>query len=83
MQLGPNMKGKKTPKKKPVGMAGQFSGAVFMLMALVALYLVVAQNTSEPTIIPVSELAQNVSAGTVTEILVDGEKLTATYAVGS
>ena len=83
MQLGPNMKGKKTPKKKPVGMAGQFSGAVFMLMALVALYLVVAQNTSEPTIIPVSELAQNVSAGTVTEILVDGEKLTATYADGS
>lgn len=83
MQLGPNMKGKKTPKKKPAGMAGQFSGAVFMLMALVALYLVVAQNTSEPTIIPVSELAQNVSAGTVTEILVDGEKLTATYADGS
>lgn len=83
MQLGPTMKGKKTPKKKPVGMAGQFSGAVFMLMALVALYLVVAQNTSEPTIIPVSELAQNVSAGTVTEILVDGEKLTATYADGS
>ena len=83
MQLGPNMKGKKTPKKKPAGMAGQFSGAVLMLMALVALYLVVAENTSEPTIIPVSELAQNVSAGTVTTILVDGEKLTATYADGS
>jgi cell division protease FtsH len=83
MQLGPNMKGKKTPKKKPAGMAGQFSGAVFMLMALVALYLVVAQNTSEPTIIPVSELAQNVVAGTVTSIVVDGEKLTATYADGA
>lgn len=72
------MTNKKTPKK-PGGIGGQFSGAVFMLMLLVASYLIIAQNSNEKVTIPISELAQNVIAGEVSSIVVDGEKLTISY----
>ncbi len=73
-----NQKNRKSPKK-PRGIGGQFSGAVFMLMLLVAFYLIIGQNSNEKVVIPVSELAQNVIAGEVSSIVVDGEKLTVMY----
>ncbi|MBP6911755.1 MAG: ATP-dependent zinc metalloprotease FtsH [Candidatus Pacebacteria bacterium] len=50
-----------------------------MLMLLVAFYLIIGQNSNEKVVIPVSELAQNVIAGEVSSIVVDGEKLTVMY----
>jgi len=70
-------RGKKAPR--PSRFTGNILGAVVFFMLITALYLVVSDR--QPTIpeIPISELAQNISAGTVRNILVAGDKLTITY----
>ena len=70
-------RGKKAPR--PSRFTGNILGAIVFFMLITALYLVVSDR--QPTIpeIPISELAQNISAGTVRNILVAGDKLTITY----
>jgi cell division protease FtsH len=70
-------KGKKAPKQTKF--SGNILGAIIFFMLITALYLVVSGDQKETPEIAISELAQNVSAGEVKSILVEGDKLTITY----
>lgn len=71
-------KGGKLPDRGP-GLSGSVTSVVLIFMILTALYLLVS-GASEPTPeIPISELAQAVSAGEVESIVVEGADLTITY----
>ncbi len=69
----PNM-----PKKQ--GFWLNFSSSIIMLvlLAITYSYLVTSQE-QQPKNIPISQLAQDISAGKITSINVDGDALTATY----
>ena len=68
---------KKLPK--PTKFSGNILGAIIFFMLITALYLVVSGDGKSTPEIPISELAQNVTAGEVKNILVEGDKLTITY----
>ena len=67
-------KGKEVPK-----FSGSILGAILIFMTITALYLVVSGNPTNTSEISISDLAKNISAGQVKNILVEGEKLTITY----
>ncbi len=73
----PQNKGKK--QKNGAGFGGSIVGALFIFMLITALYLVVSDTRKAIPEIPISVLANNVSAGEVKKILVEGDKLTVTY----
>src|SRR3989338_11308659 len=70
-------RGKKAPR--PSRFTGNILGAIVFFMLITALYLAVSDRQPTTPEIPISELAQNISAGTVRNILVAGDKLTITY----
>ena len=71
-------KGKKG--KKESKFSGSIMGAVLIFMLITALYLVITGSTKkgEPQI-SISDLAKNVTDGSVKKIVVSGEELTITY----
>ena len=73
-----NKKGKKESK-----FSGSIMGAVLIFMIITAIYLVIS-GTNQKTVpeISISDLAKNVSDGTVKNITVEGEDLTITYVNG-
>ncbi len=77
-QKEPKNKGKRKTKETPK-FSGSFLGAILIFMTITALYLLVSGGAEKSPEIPISELAQNISAGEVKNILVEGEKLTVTY----
>lgn len=70
-------KGKKPSKETKFG--GSITSSILIFMLITGLYLLVSGPAQETVEIPISELASGVSAGVVTNILVEGEKLTVTY----
>jgi cell division protease FtsH len=68
---------KKIPK--PTKFSGNIIGAIIFFMLITALYLVVAGDKKATVEIPISQLAQDVTAGEVKNILVEGDKLVITY----
>ena len=70
-------RGKKAPR--PSRFTGNILGAIVFFMLITALYLAVSDRQPTTPEIPISELAQNISAGAVRNILVAGDKLTITY----
>jgi len=75
---GKGRKGKKTPK-----FSGNIAGAILIFMLITALYLVLSGSPKKVPEIPISQLAENVQAGQVKNIVVEGEDLTITYADGT
>ncbi len=71
-------KGKKG--KKESKFSGSIMGAILIFMIITAIYLAIS-GTSQKKVpeISISELAQNVSDGTVKNITVEGQDLTITY----
>ncbi|MEI7765673.1 MAG: ATP-dependent zinc metalloprotease FtsH [bacterium] len=71
-------KGKKA--KKESKFSGSIMGAILIFMLITALYLVISGSAkkAEPQI-SISDLAKNVTDGTVKSITVEGEDLTITY----
>ncbi len=72
------------PKKKGGGgkqtkLSTSVFGALFVFMLITALYLVIAGDGKATPEVPISDLAQSVSAGEVKKILVEGDKLQITY----
>ncbi|MFZ2149850.1 MAG: ATP-dependent zinc metalloprotease FtsH [Minisyncoccia bacterium] len=76
-QKEPERKGKKLPKQTKF--SNNILGAVVFFMLITAFYLMISGDKKEIPEIAISELAQNVSAGEVKSILVEGDKLTVTY----
>ena len=69
----PNM-----PKKQ--GFWLNFSSSIIMLVLLAITYsYLVTAGEQQPKSIPISQLAQDISAGKITSVSVDGDALTATY----
>ena len=80
-QKDPTNKGKKG--KKESKFSGSIMGAILIFMIITAIYLVIS-GTNQKTVpeISISDLAKNVSDGTVKNITVEGEDLTITYTNG-
>ncbi len=76
--LGPRTP--KAPRKSP---SNQFIKnlltGLFILLMLVSLYSVIAENNVKTEEIPISQLASDISAGKVTKVEVDGEALNVHY----
>jgi cell division protease FtsH len=72
-----NGKGKR--RTKPMKWGGNIAGALIFFMLLTALYLVIADTGKNKVEIPISELATDLSAGRIKNILVEGDNLTITY----
>ncbi|MDP3726395.1 MAG: ATP-dependent zinc metalloprotease FtsH [bacterium] len=70
-------------KDKKPAMGGRFWGnilsAFLILLILVTAYSLIAENREKKIEIPVSVLAQDIKAGIVSKIVVEGEKLVVTY----
>ncbi len=76
--------GKKKGGKGPEGMlSGGFTGnllsAVLILLILMSLYRFVTEQTKEPTVIPLSQVAADVRGGVVKSIEIAGNDLALTY----
>jgi cell division protease FtsH len=72
------------PKKGPnKGLLNQVLLAIVIFLLLISAYSLISGNGKKDPIIPLSELAQNISAGTVTSITVKGDDLTIGYKDGS
>lgn len=76
-QNGSSGKGKK--QKKGANFSGSIASTILIFMLITAVYLAVSDEGQIVPEVPISELAQSVSAGEVKKILVEGEKLTVTY----
>src|SRR3989338_6006575 len=74
---GPN-KGRKP--RKGADFSGSIAGTVLIFMLITAAYLLVSSEAKVIPEIPISVLAKNVAEGEVKKILVEGDKLTITYA---
>jgi cell division protease FtsH len=70
-------KGKKAPKETKFG--NSIALAIFMFMLITALYLVVSDPAKKAEDIPISSLAQSITAGDVKSVVVEGDQLTITY----
>ncbi|HEU0085737.1 MAG TPA: ATP-dependent zinc metalloprotease FtsH [Candidatus Paceibacterota bacterium] len=77
-----NMKRGKKPEKGG-GLSGSIASVILIFMIITALYLLISGGPSEAkTQISLSELAGAVSRGEVEGVVIEGEKLTATYKNG-
>jgi len=74
---------RKKTKKKPSSPGGRFLGnianAVLIFLLLIIAYTLIVDLTKKDETIALSDLAAKVVAGEVTEIVVEGEKITATF----
>jgi len=70
-------KGKKTGKEPKFG--GSITSAILIFMLITGIYLLVSGPAQDIAEISISELASSVSLGEVSNIVVEGEKLTITY----
>ena len=74
-------KQEKKPKKGPSygslwrQFGSQITGTVLILMVIVALYSALADRTTTPAALPLSELAQAVTKGEVKSVTVNGDIL--------
>jgi cell division protease FtsH len=71
---------KKRGKKSPNGIWGNFISVVIMLLAIVMLYSLVVEGQKNEEEIALSKLAQDIKGGIVTEVIVRGNSIEATYA---
>ncbi len=74
-----NLKDKGKRKKKKPNFSGNILGTILIFMTITALYLMIAGTPKKIPEVSISDLAKNVSAGEVKNILVEGEKLKITY----
>lgn len=80
-QKEPAGKGKRPPKQSKF--SSNILGAVIFFMLITALYLAVTDGQKSAEEISISQLAQDVSAEKVSEILVEGDKLNVAYRDGT
>lgn len=88
MAVTPSKKPKKIiitrPKKGPgKGLMNQGIMALVIFLLLISAYSLISSGGSKDQLIPLSTLAQNISAGTVTSITVKGDDLTIGYKDGT
>ncbi len=79
----PKKKGKKISKKGKIPLGTQFASniisTVLIFLILIAAYSIIVENRKKIQEIPISEVAQQISSGEITKIIVRGEKLTITF----
>src|SRR3989344_9489129 len=69
--------------KNPRGaMWRNFLSTILLILAVLILYSAITEGRSKNPQISISELAQNISAGEISKITVEGSKLTADYSDG-
>jgi len=82
-----NQNGKKPQNKKPKTLwqfAGNVGATFLIFFAVLAIYsLISGANTPAPQTISISALAQDISAGKVKSVLVNGDDLNVTYVDGT
>ncbi len=78
MNPKPKDDGKKKPLKGP-GMAGSIASVILIFMVIIAVYLLISGASEGNPVIPISQLAADVSAGKVSKITVQGNDLTVLY----
>lgn len=69
----------KIPKNPQGGMWGNFTTSLLIILILVAAYSFISGEQNKPEQISLSKLTADIKAGEVTDIVVSGDKLTATY----
>ena len=79
---GKGSEGPKMPPKSP-NLSRQIGMAIFIFMLISAAYIVISSSVKEKKEVSLSELAKNVSSGTVKTIEVSGDKLTVHLTDGS
>ncbi len=79
MDFNINPKNKGNKKKKKPSFSSNFTGAIFILMILSALYLVFSDGSKVVPEVAISDFAKSISSGEVKKVVVEGEKLTITY----
>jgi len=84
---GKKGKGIRMPSNLPVPPGGGFTGnilsTVLIFLILISLYSLVTGGNKAPEEIALSQVASDVKAGTISQVLIAGNELTLTYADGS
>ncbi|MES2470918.1 MAG: ATP-dependent zinc metalloprotease FtsH [Patescibacteria group bacterium] len=78
-----NDNNKKKPRRSGIGLLQHISLAVLILLLLNGVYAYIAGSEGSSGTIPLSQVAQDVNAGKVTRIRVQGDNLTIEYATGT
>ena len=69
----------KRPSKGPLSVFSKILNAIFILLLISTLYSMVFSGNSKNETIPLSQLATDISSGSVDKIVVKGDNLTITY----
>jgi cell division protease FtsH len=70
---------KKNAKKTPNGIWGNLASAVIMILAIVMLFSFISEGQKSKEEVALSTLAQDIKAGIVSEVIVRGDEIEATY----
>ncbi|MEK7601986.1 MAG: ATP-dependent zinc metalloprotease FtsH [Patescibacteria group bacterium] len=81
-------KGKQANKSKGLmpggpGFMGNLLSTILMLLLVISLYSLITTASENKTTIPLSQIAQDVKAGTISTITISGNELTLTYTDGA
>lgn len=83
---GPVSDGTSDKKQKAPEGGGQFWGnlitTVLVLLVIIGLYSLYAEQREKPAEVSLSQIAQDIGAGSISEIVIEGEKLTVKYKSG-
>ncbi len=82
-QKQPRKNKKDTPIQPLARFMGSFGTGLLIFFILIALYSYATGDNTEKTVISLSELSTDVGKGLVTEIQIEGDSLSATYADGT
>lgn len=78
--IGGGKRGNEKKGKKETKLSTSILGALFIFMLITAMYIVISGDTKTIPEVSISDLAKSVSVGEVKQIVVEGDKLSVTYA---
>jgi cell division protease FtsH len=76
---GQNAPQNKKNKKTQGSFVGSIVGVVVIFLLITGVYMIFSREGKTDPEVSISDLAKNISEGTVTKVLVEGDKLTITY----
>ena len=74
--------GKKTPQPEGGAFWGNLITTILVLLLIIGAYSFYVEQREQPTEVSLSQIAQDLGAGSISEIIVEGEKLTVKYTSG-
>jgi hypothetical protein len=78
-QPSPKMRKPSNREKKPAGFIANLSTTFFVILMIIFLYTFIVEQKKNVDEIALSQLAQDIRAGKVSEIVVSGDKIDAVY----